>query len=92
MFLLLLFVGLATSGLTGYVIFGPLAYRHQLDRDPQRQRTPDFVRFTGWLMSGAYRALGDKNLNGLAAPAFVLAWSTVIGLVGSGVVLLARSL
>lgn len=90
LFLLLLFVALAVSGASGFVIFWPLARRHQLDRDRESLTTPSGAAFVWWLLSGAYRARRDPALDGLATPAFLLGWCTVLGLVGTGLVLLAK--
>ncbi len=88
MFLLLLFTGLALSGIAGYLIFGPLTYRQIGDRGMRiggHAFAPSFLR---WIMSGAFRATRDSAITGLATPAQILCWSTVIGAIGSGLVLL----
>ena len=90
LFLLLLFVAFAVSGASGFVIFWPLARRHQLDRDRHSVATPTGAAFVWWLLSGAYRAKRDPALNGLATPALLLGWCCIVGLVGSAVVLLAK--
>ena len=85
MFLLLLTVAMAVSGAAGYLIFGPLTYRHLQDRDTHREvGTSSFApSFVAWLLRGRYRAAGDARLDGLATPARVLAWSFAIGAAGS---------
>ncbi|HET9484730.1 MAG TPA: hypothetical protein VFO79_12295 [Xanthomonadales bacterium] len=86
-FLLLLTVAMAVSGAAGYLIFGPLTYRHLQDHDAHRAvGASSFAPgFFGWLLSGRYRAAGDPRLDGLATPARVLAWSFLIGALGSAI-------
>ena len=92
MFTLLLGVALATSGLTGWLIFGPLSYKHASERHPTANFGGSALspRFIGWLAWGEFRSLRDPRLNGLATPAQVLSWCLVIGLVMSGLALLPR--
>jgi hypothetical protein len=90
LFSLLLFVAMAVSGASGFVIFWPLARRHQLDRDRESLTTPSGLAFVGWLLSGKYRERRDPALNGLATPALLLGWCTIIGIAGTIIVLLAK--
>jgi hypothetical protein len=94
MFTLLLGTALATSGLTGWLIFGPLSYKHVAERHPNANAGNSALspRFITWLASGRFRALRDPRLNGLATPAQVLSWCLVIGLVMTGIALLPRVL
>jgi hypothetical protein len=89
MFLLLLATALGLSGATGYLIFGPLAYRHLQDREQTVGGHAFAPRFLGFLLSGRFRTLGDRNLNGLATPAQVLLICAISGAVLSGLSLLA---
>lgn len=94
MFTLLLGVALATSGATGWVIFGPLSYRHVLDRHPAQRVAGGALspRYVAWLALGRFRALRDPRLDGLATPAQVLSWCFLGGLALSGIALLPRVL
>ena len=81
-FVLLLGLALATAGLTGYLIFGPLTYRHLQDRNATVGASflsPAFVRWL--LLQRGYRGTPDRNLSGLATPAFILGWCLMIGAV-----------
>lgn len=86
MFLLLLATGLGLSGATGYLIFGPLTYRHLQDRRQTVGSNAFAPSFLGFLLSGRFRALGDRNLNGLATPAQVL---LICALAGAGLSVLS---
>lgn len=75
-------LGLAIAGLSGYAIFGPLSYRHMLDR----QRTvgesafdPVFLR---WVLMGRYRYHADAMLTKLAIPARWLLVACLLGVLG----------
>lgn len=88
MFLLLFSTGLAITGVAGYLIFGPLAYRQACDRGMRvggHAFAPSFLR---WILGGAFRATRDRMITGLATPAQLLAWCAIIGGVLSGGVLL----
>src|SRR5690606_8438480 len=91
MFLLLLFTGLAVSGVAGYLIFGPLTFKQIGDRGMRIGAHPFSPAFLRWIMSGAFRATGDRAITGLATPAQILCWSTVVGAIGSGLVLLPQA-
>ena len=87
MFMLLLAVGIALSGATGYLIFGPLAYRHLQDRKAAVGAHAFAPSYLAYLMRGEFRARADRNLNGLATPAQVLLYCTLLG-AGAAVILL----
>ena len=82
--LILLLVGtaLATVGLTGYAIFGPLTCRHLEDRGRGAEMGHSSLSTAGiaWLLRGAYRGDPDRNLRQLAAPARIMLWLIVLGL------------
>lgn len=82
--LLLLLCSLATVilGLTGYVIFGPLTYRHLMDRRTTVGSTSFGPTFLRWLLRGGYRAQHDPNLTGLAIPARIMASIILTGVAG----------
>jgi hypothetical protein len=83
MFLLLLVTGIGLSGATGYLIFGPLAYRHLQDRNAAVGAHAFAPSYLAYVLLGRFRAARDRNLDGLATPAQVLLWCSVIGAVGS---------
>jgi hypothetical protein len=85
MFLLLLTTGVGLSGITGYLIFGPLAYRHLQDRGALIGLHAFSPAFLSFVLRGQFRSRGDRNLNGLATPAQVLLWSCILGTVGSAI-------
>lgn len=83
LFFALASIGIATGGLTAFVIFWPLALVHIRDRHPEvgaRLGPGAFYRPSalGWLLRGGYRSTRDRNLSGLATPARV-ALLTIIG-------------
>lgn len=79
-FLLLLGLALATAGLTGYLIFGPLTYRHLEDRQATVGGSFVSPTFMHWLfIARGYKGTPDRNLSGLATPAFILGWCMWIG-------------
>jgi hypothetical protein len=79
-FLLLLGLALWTAGLTGYLIFGPLTYRHLQDRAATVGSSFVSPAFMRWLfLARGYRGTPDRNLSGLATPAFILGWCMWIG-------------
>lgn len=82
--LLLLLSSLATAiiGLTGYVIFGPLTYRHQMDRRITVGPSSFAPPFWLWLLRRGWRAHADRNLTGLAVPAWIMLLVIIIGLLG----------
>jgi hypothetical protein len=88
MFLLLLSTGLGLAGIAGYLIFGPLSYRQAGDRGIEiggHAFAPAFMR---WILSGAFRSTRDPAITGLATPAQILGWCTIVGALASGVLLL----
>jgi hypothetical protein len=88
MFLLLFSTGLGITGISGYLIFGPLTYRQSCDhglRVGSHAFAPSFLR---WILGGGFRATRDRSITGLATPAQILAWCALIGGVLSAVVLL----
>ena len=84
MIVLLTSLAFATAGISGYLIFGPLAARHLRERHPAAASVGGAFSpgFFGFLLRGRYRALGDPSLSGLATPARLLGYSTIAGLVG----------
>jgi hypothetical protein len=91
MFVLLIFIALATAGLTGYVIFAPLTWRHLQDRGRSAEAGGSPVTPGGliWLLRGGFVPMRDPGLNGLARPAQILGWCLVIGLAGCAAVYLS---
>lgn len=91
MFVLLSFIALATAGVTGYVIFAPLTWRHLLDRGLQDQAGGSPITPGGlfWLLRGGFTRFDDRNLRGLARPAQILGWCMVIGVFGTAAVWLS---
>lgn len=76
LFFALLSFSLAIAGATAFVIFWPLALVHMRDRQPAMRAAlvaPAFIHPMAlwWLLTGGYRAAGDRNLDGLATPARV---------------------
>lgn len=90
MFLLLLATGIGLSGITGYLIFGPLAYRHLQDRKRTVGAHAFAPSFLAYVLGGRFRALSDRNLNGLATPAQVLLICSIAGALGAVLILLFR--
>lgn len=88
MFLLLLTTAVGITGISGYLIFGPLAWVQARDRGMRiggHAFAPTFMR---WILSGAFRATRDRAITGLATPAQILAWCTIVGAITSGLLLL----
>ena len=83
MFLLVLTTGVGLSGITGYLIFGPLVFRHMQDRDSTVGHHAFSPAFLGYVLRGDFRSQGDNNLNGLATPAQLLLWSCILGGISS---------
>jgi len=88
LWMVILLTGLAvgTAGLTGYVIFGPLTWRHLLDREQQQGKGSWFLspRFMRYVLLRRWADSTDPNLRGLAAPAMVLGWCMIVGGIISG--------
>lgn len=93
LFFALLFLALAIAGATAFVIFWPLMLVHVRDRHPQLQARLGENAFArpsawAWLLRGGYRAMNDRNLDGLATPARIALWVIITGLVGAGLLYL----
>ena len=89
LFFALLFVAIAIAGATAFVIFWPLTLVHIRDRHPALQTALGAGAFAnpaalGWLLCRRYRAFNDRNLNGLATPAFLSLITIIAGLVLAG--------
>lgn len=87
MFLLLFATGLGITGISGYLIFGPLTYRQSCDhgiRVGNHAFSPVFLR---WILGGGFRSTRDSSITGLATPAQILAYCTLIGAALSAVLL-----
>lgn len=80
--LLLLGIALATVGLTGYAIFGPLTCRHLQDRGRLDEMDGSSLSAKGlvWVLTGGYHRHDDRSLRQLALPARIMLWLVVIGL------------
>ena len=92
MFLLLFFTGLGLAGIAGYLIFGPLSYRQAGDCGlavGQHAFSPAFMR---WILGGAFRQTADPSITGLATPAQILGWCTIIGGIASIILLIPYAL
>lgn len=87
MFLLLFSTGLAIAGISGYLIFGPLAYRQSCDHGIRVGSHAFAPSFMGWILGGRFRATRDPSITGLATPAQLLGWCTLIGSILSALVL-----
>lgn len=90
LFFALLCVAVAIAGATAFVIFWPLTLVHIRDRHPALQAHLGPGAFAnplawGWLLQRRYRAAGDRNLDGLATPAFLAMAAIILGLVSAGV-------
>ena len=89
LFFALLFVAIAIAGATAFVIFWPLTLVHIRDRHPALQHDLGRNAFAKpsalvWLLRRRYRAFNDRNLNGLATPAFLSLVTIIAGLVLAG--------
>src|SRR3546814_20669470 len=69
-------------GVICYVMFGPLTYRHLIDRDVTVGSSAFAPAFWWWLLRSGYRANRDPNLSGLATPARLSLALIVSGLLG----------
>lgn len=92
MIVLLSALAIWTAGLTGWLIFGPLTYRHLQDRDQQHGKGSWFgsPAFMHWVLTRGWADSRDQSLRGLAAPAMVLGWCMLVGGVVSVIALLTR--
>ena len=89
LFLVMAFIGVATGGLTAFVIFWPLALVHLRDRHPAVAATlaqSAFLhpRALGWLLRGDYRVVRDRAFTGLATPARIALAVILLGVGLSG--------
>lgn len=89
LFFALLFVATAIGGATAFVIFWPLSLVHIRDRHPALQQELGPGAFAkpsalAWLLRRDYRRVNDRNLNGLATPAFVSLVTIIAGLAFAG--------
>lgn len=87
MFLLLFATGLGLAGIAGYLIFGPLSYRQASDHGIEigsHAFAPVYMR---WILSGAFRTTRDPSITGLATPAQILGWCTIVGAIASALLL-----
>jgi len=76
LFLALSLIGVAVAGASAFVIFWPLSLVHLRDRHPDTRATLGESAFLapkalGWLLSGRYREVPDRQFTGLATPARV---------------------
>jgi len=97
LFFALLFVALAIAGATAFVIFWPLSLVHIRDRHPALQQQLGPAAFAsptalGWLLRRQYRAANDRNLNGLATPAFISLVAIIAGLIFAALLWLLSTL
>ena len=89
LFFALLFVATAIGGATAFVIFWPLSLVHIRDRHPALQAELGAGAFAKpsallWLLRRDYRRVHDRNLSGLATPAFVSLVTIIGGLACAG--------
>ncbi|MBA2238781.1 MAG: hypothetical protein H0W24_08830 [Lysobacter sp.] len=89
LFFALLCVALAIAGATAFVIFWPLTLVHIRDRHPALRTRFGAAGFAnpvalGWLLRRQYRIAGDRNLNGLAVPAWLSLMAIILGLMAAG--------
>lgn len=89
LFFALLFVAAAIAGATAFVIFWPLSLVHIRDRHPTLQQELGPGAFAkpsalAWLLRRGYRRVNDRNLSGLATPAFVSLVTIIAGLTCAG--------
>ncbi len=89
LFAALCFVGVAIAGITAFVIFWPLTLVHIRDRHPALAAQLGEGAFANpevlaWLLRRDYRAVGDRNLSGLATPAWVSLLTIIGALASSG--------
>ena len=97
LFFALLCVAFAIAGATAFMIFWPLTLVHIRDRHPALQVSLGPVAFAnpaalGWLLQRRYRAAGDRNLNGLATPAYLSLMAIITGLIAAGILWLIATL
>jgi len=76
LFLALSCIGVAVAGISAFVIFWPLSLVHLRDRHPDIRAGFGESAFLspkalGWLLTGQYRTVPDRQFTGLATPARV---------------------
>ena len=89
LFFALLFVAMAIAGACAFVIFWPLTLVHIRDRHPAigaQFGSGAFLKPSAlaWLLAARYRCAGDRNLDGLAAPARLSLLTIIIALILAG--------
>ena len=89
LFFALLFVATSIAGATAFAIFWPLTLVHIRDRHPALQDELGPGAFAkpsalAWLLRRGYRRVNDRNLSGLATPAFLSLVTIIAGLVCAG--------
>lgn len=95
LFFALLCVALAIAGATAFVIFWPLTLVHVRDRHPGLRTTFGPAGFASpvalrWLLLRQYRSTGDRNLSGLATPAYIAMMAIITGLIAAGMLWLVE--
>ncbi len=90
LFLALVALAVAISGGLAFVLFWPMALVHLRDRHPELLRSFGGFAFAsptalGWLLGARYRTLADRSLDGLATPARLALWCTILALAVAGV-------
>lgn len=89
LFFALIGVAIAISGVLGFLFFWAMAQVHLRDRQAALSQSLPGIGFVSpralaWLLSGSYRRLADKGLDGLALPAQVCLWAAILGLLAAG--------
>lgn len=89
MFLALTALAIAISGALAFGLFWPMALVHLRDRHPQTLEGLGAFAFLSphalcWLLRARYRNLKDQALDGLATPAAIALWCTLLALLASG--------
>jgi len=97
LFVALSLLGVAVAGTSAFVIFWPLALVHLRERHPEARAKLGEQAFLGpkalgWLLSGRYREVADRQFTGLATPARVSLTCILAALVLSGVLWLTSLL
>lgn len=87
MFVLLFTTGLAVTGISGYLIFGPLSFVQARDRGIRPGAHAFAPGFLHWILFGTFRQTRDRAITGLATPAQILGWCFIVGLLASGLTL-----
>ena len=85
LFFALVAVAFAIAGASALAIFWPLMWVHMRDRHADARAAFGEAAFANpaafaWVLRGGYRALGDRNLDGLATPARLSLFSIIGGL------------